>query len=347
MFEISLCMIVKDEELVIERLLKCAKQFADEIIIVDTGSKDRTKEICFQYTNFVYDFLWCNDFSKARNFSFSKATKPYIMWLDADDFITQENIEKILALKNTSNPADAYMFKYVLGSSKENSFEFFRERLLKKSKNYMWSGFIHEAISLSGKIEYLDIEIEHRKLKENPRERNLKIYRMAIKNGIKFSPRERYYYSRELYFNGYFKKAICELKKYLKSSDPYTPNIIDAHIILTNIYIQLNNYQNALDTIFSSIKKFTPNAQTCCLTAQIYEKMKAINLCIFWYNCALIAPAQKQGFIQKDYENFIPYMELSRLYYKLDFNESKKYYLLAKSLKPTHKSVIYNSQFFD
>ena len=66
-------MIVKNEQEVLARCLDCAVKFADEIIIVDTGSTDQTKSIAHKYTDKVYDFEWCDDFSKARNYSFSKA----------------------------------------------------------------------------------------------------------------------------------------------------------------------------------------------------------------------------------------------------------------------------------
>ena len=72
-------MIVKNEEEVLARCLDCVLQFADEIIIVDTGSSDKTKEIASKYTDKVYDFEWCDDFSKARNYAFSKATMDYVM----------------------------------------------------------------------------------------------------------------------------------------------------------------------------------------------------------------------------------------------------------------------------
>ena len=81
MKEISLCMIIKNEEKTIARCLDSVKDLVDEIIIVDTGSTDKSKEIVSKYTDKVYDFEWVEDFAKARNFSFSKATKDYIMWL--------------------------------------------------------------------------------------------------------------------------------------------------------------------------------------------------------------------------------------------------------------------------
>ena len=67
MATVSLCMIVKNEEKVLGRCLDSAKEIADEIIIVDTGSTDRTKEIAAEYTEKIYDFKWNDDFSAARN----------------------------------------------------------------------------------------------------------------------------------------------------------------------------------------------------------------------------------------------------------------------------------------
>ena len=94
-------MIVKDEEMVLERALKSVERIADEIIIVDTGSTDRTKKIALKYTDKVYDFVWCDDFAKARNYSFSKATMDYCMWLDADDIISDSDQEGLINLKKT------------------------------------------------------------------------------------------------------------------------------------------------------------------------------------------------------------------------------------------------------
>jgi len=116
MVTFSLCMIVKDEEPVLARCIQSVHGIFDEIIIVDTGSTDNTKQIARQFTKRIYNFEWVDDFAKARNFSFSKSTKDFIMWLDADDIITDENREKILQLKNTLDPnTDMVTMKYDLG----------------------------------------------------------------------------------------------------------------------------------------------------------------------------------------------------------------------------------------
>ncbi len=214
MFTISVCMIVKNEEETLERILLCVKEFADEINIVDTGSTDKTKEIAKKYTNKVYDYKWNNNFSDARNYSFSKATCDYIMWLDADDYITEQNIKKIKKLKESSENVDMYYCYYLTGKNLELSY--YRERIVKREKGYKWQGFVHEAIVPSGEIKYLDIEIHHKKVKLNDVKRNLKIYQLALKKNIKFNAREQYYYSRELYYNNKINEAIKAFKKFLK-----------------------------------------------------------------------------------------------------------------------------------
>ena len=87
MIRLSLCMIVKNEEAVLTRVLASAIQFADEILVADTGSTDRTVEIARQYTKHIYHYPWNDDFAAARNFICEKVTTEYWMWLDADDVV--------------------------------------------------------------------------------------------------------------------------------------------------------------------------------------------------------------------------------------------------------------------
>ena len=96
---LSLCMIVKDEEAVLGRCLESLKGAAEEIIVVDTGSADRTKAIAAGYTDKIYDFRWNDDFSAARNFAVSRATGDYWMWLDADDVLAADAPDKLRELK--------------------------------------------------------------------------------------------------------------------------------------------------------------------------------------------------------------------------------------------------------
>ncbi len=94
----SVCIIAKNEEKNIERCLSSIQHFDCEIIVVDTGSTDRTKEIAQKYGAKVYDFEWINDFSAARNFSISKASYDWILVLDCDEWTEESDPEEFVFL---------------------------------------------------------------------------------------------------------------------------------------------------------------------------------------------------------------------------------------------------------
>lgn len=88
---LSVCIITKNEEQNIRHCLECLAPTGFEIIVADTGSADRTREIAAEFTDKVYDFPWCDDFAAAKNFAVSKASQPYVMVIDSDEFL--ENID--------------------------------------------------------------------------------------------------------------------------------------------------------------------------------------------------------------------------------------------------------------
>ncbi len=95
MLKISACAIVKNEEGNLPRWLKCAKALADEIVVVDTGSTDRTAELARDAGASVYSFEWRKDFSAAKNFALRKAKGDWIAFLDADEYFLEEDIPKV------------------------------------------------------------------------------------------------------------------------------------------------------------------------------------------------------------------------------------------------------------
>ncbi len=348
MFTISVCLIVRDEELSIDRILSQASKFANEIIVVDTGSVDRTVEIAKKYTSRVEYFEWCDEFDTARNFSFSLAEMDYIMWLDADDYISDNNIKKIIELKKSPPTTDCFMFKYSMVDDDGNiPMEFYRERLLKRSANFKWHGFVHEAITPHGEIRYLDISIEHRKIKESNPKRNLNIYRKALKSGKKFSPRETYYYSRELFYNGYYKSALKGLKSFLKMDNNYFINEREATVLIRDIYTLLGKERQGRKYLLNYLIDHSASPEICCKIAEGFALEQNYLTAIFWYNSALISPSDKLGFVEKDYTDFIPYLKLSRIYYLLgQYSIAKDYYEKAKEILPKHPSIKQNKQFF-
>ena len=342
-------MIVKNEESVLARCLDCVKQFADEIIIVDTGSTDRTKEIAYQYTDKVYDFVWCDDFSVARQFSFSLATMDYIMWLDADDVIEYNEIEKINQLK-LNMVADTYMLKYATSfdESGKPNFVFERERILRRDKRAIWNGLVHEAIVPFGKIEHLDITIQHRKIASHYTKRNLNLFRKALRRGVKFNAREQYYYARELFYWGYYKKCKTELNKFFKMPNKFTPNTIDAMLILSKCCEKLGDIDSAKKWLYEGLN-IMPNAEIACELGRLYMKGNKPELAIYFYQSALnvIKPTMQGLFVREDYYYLIPLLQLVVLFYSVgDIKNAKKYHCKAKELYPYNKKVLHNDDIF-
>ena len=100
--KLSLCMIVRDNQETLRKCLDSVKSLVDEIIIVDTGSTDDTKIIALEYTGKVYDFHWKDNFSEAKNHALSKAGYGWVLFLDADESISEKDHDIIRRLINES-----------------------------------------------------------------------------------------------------------------------------------------------------------------------------------------------------------------------------------------------------
>ncbi|MCR4657049.1 MAG: glycosyltransferase [Lachnospiraceae bacterium] len=202
---VSLCMIVKDEEAVLKRCLDSLRDLMDEIVIVDTGSSDRTKEIAREYTDLVFDFEWVNDFSKARNYAFSKATCDYIYSADADEVLDEENRKRFRILKNNLTPEIEIVQMYYCNQLENGSvYNFDRElraKLFKRVRTFTWIEPVHETIREKPLVFDSDIEIIHRPEGLHSG-RDIGIFEGLVERGERLSERLAGMYARELFIAG-------------------------------------------------------------------------------------------------------------------------------------------------
>jgi len=350
MAKISLCMIVRDEAPVLARCLDCIKNIMDEIIIIDTGSQDATKQIATQYTDKIYDYLWNDHFAEARNFAFSKASCEYQMWLDADDMITPENQKKLQELKQNLS-ADVVMMPYhvTFDADQNPVYTYYRERILKRSRNFQWQGAVHEAITPSGEILYSEIAIEHRKLYINDPDRNLRIFEKLLSENQTLSARELFYYANELYYHKNYHKAIAVYLDFLHHSDAWKENLIDACQKLSACYLALHDEKSALDILFHSFLYDLPRAEICCDIGKIFMNQKNYQTAVFWYQSALNAPFPDEhgGFSVPDCHDYIPYMQLCVCYDRMgNISEARSYNNKAGRIKPKNAGFLYNQNYF-
>lgn len=348
MISLSLCMIVKNEEEVLARCLECIKKIVDEIIIVDTGSTDKSKEIAKKYTNQVYDFVWTDNFSEARNFSFSKATKEYIMWLDADDILMPKAQVDLLKLKQVLKPEVdvVYMPYHMTKGSGNNEIDaiFWRERIVKREKGFKWEGILHEHIISSGKLVKVDIAVTHMKM-HSVGDRNLKIFESYLAKGNKISDKEAFYYARELFVNGQIDKAIKYYKIFLKTRNALRSNYLNACIELSDCYAIKGDNENCLKALLQYFEIDVPRAEICCKIGHYYKVRDEFEKAIAWYSLApyTIKPEESIGMIKPMYWDYVPYMEIVICYYKLgDLEQAIYYNEKAAKIKSNDEKVLAN-----
>lgn len=206
MITVSLCMIVKNEERVLGRCLDSLADLVDELIIVDTGSTDATKEIASGYDRVkLYDFQWVDDFSAARNYAFSKATMEYIYSADADEVLDEENRQRFRLLKEALLPqVEIVQMKYanqLCYGTVYNYDEEYRPKLFKRLREFCWIDPIHETINAEPVIYDSDIVITHMPEKLHA-DRDFRAFVGLADRGERLSGRLLDLYARELFLVG-------------------------------------------------------------------------------------------------------------------------------------------------
>ena len=343
-------MIIKDEEEVLDRVLSSVSKFADEIIIVDTGSSDNSIELAKKYTNMVYEYTWQNDFSKARNYSISLAKSDYFMWLDADDCILEDDIKKLINLKSKLTDEDVIMLPYNTGFDDKGNvtFSYYRERILKNNGQFRFVDPVHEVIVPTGKIVYKNINIMHKKAKTSNPKRNLNIYLDLKSRNYPFSARNQFYFACEYYYNQMYNEAIVEFDKYLDLSDGYIENKIQACINMCRIYQYMGDYTSAIKYAIRSFVYDTPRAEVLCELGYIYTTIYDYNKSIYYYKLAISNPPRNSGaFIEFDKYNYVPYIQLGICYYYLgNINLAYKYNHKALKYKSNDTLALTNEKFY-
>ena len=287
MATISLCMIVKNEEAVLERCLDRIADLMDEIIIIDTGSTDRTKELAAKYTSKVYDFKWTNDFSAARNFSFSKATMEYIYTADADEILDEANRERFRRLKLALLPEiEIVQMKYVTESEFDtvlNTKKEYRPKLFKRLRTFTWIDPIHETVRLNPVIFDSDIEILHCPQSLHSK-RDFSIFIKAFEHDGQFSPKVRRMYAKELLKTG-DKKDFMDAKpifRMILDNDLSDDARKEAACVLARVY-RLEDNKNEFFKLTMKDMLTTPCSEICYELGTYFSAQRDYTEAVLWY----------------------------------------------------------------
>lgn len=256
--KISAVLIVKNEEAMLGRCLESIKD-ADEIIVCDTGSTDKTIEIAKKYTDKVYtDFKWCDNFAAARNHAKSKATSDYILSIDADEFC--HNFSK--AREAVESGYDALNVKMIAGGSDPES-HFYFPRFFKNVPHVYWVGAIHNTLNVGAQRDSeVAITFEWSPAHKLDPDRALRILESECRLHPE-NPREHYYLGREYWYKQRYKECTATFGKYVQIAH-WDAEKADAFLIMARAYSTQGMDDDARDACLQALK-INPNFKEAIL----------------------------------------------------------------------------------
>jgi GT2 family glycosyltransferase len=193
--DLALAMVVKDEEINLFAMLSRYSHLFDQIVIVDTGSRDRTKNVALMFGAEVYDFRWRDNFAAARNFAKSKCKTAWIMTLDPDEEVRDTDTPTLFKL--IEQPVDAFLFRF-LNYQQDNTIIYSDNvRLMRNIPEITWGNRCHENITAAAAKNKLTIvpapfDIRHFGfLKDDAtRKRKLRDYGHMLQRQINENPKQ-------------------------------------------------------------------------------------------------------------------------------------------------------------
>jgi tetratricopeptide (TPR) repeat protein len=254
-------------------------------------------------------------------------------------------------LKKTLDPAvDIVTMKYLTHFDENGVPILFstRERLMRREKNYTWIDPVHECIPLIGNVFSTDIEVHHKKPKENGNsKRNLNIYANLEKSGKPLTPRQQYYYARELKDHGELIKSVYWFEKFLDSKKGWHEDNIAACFSLSLCCNVLGDRQKSLAFLLKSFEYAPPRAEICCEIGYWYKSAKQFDTALKWFEIAAnLGTPDNLGFILWDYWGYIPNIECCVCCWHLGKNrQAAEFNERAAVFKPNSPTVENNRAF--
>lgn len=290
MITISLCMIVKNEEKNLERCLSSYAPLMDEIIVVDTGSTDRTKEIAARFTDKIYDFEWINDFSAARNFSFEKATCDYIFSADADEVLDEENREQFAILKQVLDEKIEIVQMYY-GNQFQNGTIYnydceLRPKLFKRLRTFTWIEPIHETVRTLPVVFDSDIVITHMP-EESHTKRDLAAFERMVSENKRVSSRLHNIYAKELFVSGDasdFERAVPFFEESLLDDNRAEDEKLEAVCVLAKAYRLLK--KDAKFVKYALLSEIGLCSELCYEIGQYFYENGEYSDALHWFTMA-------------------------------------------------------------
>ena len=350
--KLSVCLIVKDEESLIEACLSAIPRELGELIVVDTGSKDRTREIASCFHPKLYDFEWRDDFAAARNFAASMATREWILFIDADEIITPSGYREIVRamlnqrvdaygsiLRNYSNDLSVKGWRSMVSIGDypalvSNFSGFYDSAMVRLYRNYRWIRWerpIHETVvsscrQLSYQIQSSAIVIHHLAALKTSKELKMKSsrYLREVIKKLQDEPRNAaYWFEAALEFtkNGFLDQADKAYQYAIRFRRNFTEAIFNL-ALLRNACADYKSAESILRSLRASGRNdvdILAHLSTSLLYQGKWSEAQEIILEVLEINSDLL----------------IPHMNAGLMYFELgEVEKSRQHFEIALKLAP-------------
>lgn len=162
----SVCVIAKNEEKNIEKCLQSFKGIVSDIVVADTGSSDRTKELASRFTDRIYDYKWQDDFAAAKNFAISKAANEFVMVVDADEFLEPMTAQEAQSLSRQIVQHPDWVGRvYLKNSLRGDAGEYYQHEWISRifsREKFHYEGSVHEQV-----VSLVDNEFNYKTYRTN------------------------------------------------------------------------------------------------------------------------------------------------------------------------------------
>ena len=325
---LSLALIVKNEEQNLQRVLQSAQGLYDELIIVDTGSTDKTVEIAKNYTDKIYHFDWVKHFAKARNFAFSKCTNPWIMWLDADDYLKADDVKTIrkFFLEHKDDPnLDYILFNYfywVEPPTPEGAVQAtqLRERIVRREKA-IWQGRCHEIIPIFWERSKCipEVGVYHLRNAEDRKadgDRNIELMKLAAQEEP--TSRSYFYLGNEYMDRGYAKEARASYRLAFNKQDN-VDTCFQAAFKIARIYHVEQELGKAQYWYKRALEYQVDYREPALGLGEIAFSKEDYSKAAYWFESALniVEPKHPVMVITKENYSWLPHDRLAKCYFKM------------------------------
>jgi glycosyltransferase involved in cell wall biosynthesis len=330
---LALTVICKNEEKHVERFCKSFEGIWDQLVVVDTGSTDKTVELFKKHGAEVHTFPWIFDFAAARNETLKHIKTDYWMWADLDDALHDK--ETFLKFRDTlMSQGDLWLatYNYAHNERGESTCTFTRERVIKHNRDAKWQYFCHEGVQVGPTTKALLAQgwaINHQRTDADllaDKGRNLKIFEH---HGVdKMDSRMLYYYGKELFEAGRVKESIGVLLRANQKPDLEKHDRIMCIQYAAFGLLQDNKNIETIDLCSNGLLMDPMRAEYWVLSADAYLKMNKLREALPYFHAAKACEKHAEQvsviFRHKDAYGPYPRNQIARIYFNLQYFEEAK-----------------------